>query len=190
MADWRADLEALDRLSPEVAPPAGLQRRIEARLFGARPSGLARLWASAGLWRAVAAAAVVAAVWFGVYRPPAPPPSGLPEARLVSALASVDSDVSLLAVYEPQAAVLNISRTSGGAPPGRSLELWLIEGSSPPVSLGVLPDSPLARVPLSRDLAAEISAGSTLAVTQEPAGGAPNGAPTGPVVAAGEVSEI
>jgi anti-sigma-K factor RskA len=172
-----------------VAPPAALGRRIETQLFGRRPSALARLWGSAGLWRAVAAAAVLAAVYLGTLAPPAPAPEG--EARLISALASsAGSDVSLLAALEPQAAVLNINRTSGEAPSGRSLELWAIPEGEAPLSLGVLPDAPRARIPLTRELAARIGPGTTLAISDEPAGGSPTGAPTGAVLAAGPVSEL
>jgi anti-sigma-K factor RskA len=133
--------------------------------------------------------AAVAALGFAAGVPRAPLPGEAP-ARLISALASVDSDVALLAMLEPEAAVLSINRTSGAAAPGRALELWVIEGSNPPISLGVLPDVPQARVPLPRELAARLGPGTTLAVSSEPPGGSPTGAPTGPVVAAGPVSDI
>jgi anti-sigma-K factor RskA len=190
VAVWRADLEGLDGAFPEASPPAGLERRISERLFGARPSMVARLWRSAPLWRGVAAAALLVALWFGLAAPPPVAPPGEAPARLISALASVDSDVSLLAALEPQAAVLSINRTSGAPAPGRVLELWMIEGDVPPVSLGVLPDSPVARVPLTSEQASGIGPGTTLAVSDEPVGGSPTGAPTGPVVAAGPVNEI
>jgi anti-sigma-K factor RskA len=189
VADWRAEFEALDVAFPEVAPPRRLGRRIEERLWGRRPSLLARLWGSAGLWRAVAAAAVVAAVWLGTLVPP-PQVPGEPQARLISALASQNSDVSLLAELEPEAAVLNINRTSGAPAAGRSLELWMIQGDEAPVSLGVLPEATRARVPLTREQAARIGPGTTLAITDEPAGGSPTGVPSLPPVAAGPVTEL
>jgi anti-sigma-K factor RskA len=183
VATWRADLERLDGAFAEAAPPAGLERRIEARLFGREPSGLARLWRSVGLWRAVAAAAVLAALWVGVLAPPAPQPT------LVSALAPVNSDVELLAVYEPRQAVLSLNRTSGAPAAGRSFELWLIEGGQPPVSLGVLPETVEARVPVPEALAARLGPGAQLAVSDEQAGGSTTGVP-GEVVALGGVAEI
>ena len=190
VAAWRADLEDLNGAYAEDPPPTALERRITERLFGARPSALARLWQSAWLWRAVAAAAIVAALWLGPLAPTPVAPPGLPQARLVSALASVDSDVALVAVLEPEAAVLNVSRTSGAAAPGRSLELWIVQGAAPPVSLGVLPEGRLARVSLTREQAAAFGPDTTLAVSDEPAGGSPTGVATGPVVAAGPVSEL
>ena len=188
VAAWRRDLEPLDAAYAEAAPPAGLERRITERLFGAPPSPFARLWESVGLWRAVAAAAVVAAVWLAV---PAVRGPGEAPARLVSALAAQGgSDVTLVAVLEPAAAVLSINRTSGAAPQGRALELWAIEGTNPPVSLGVLPDAPLARVALPPDLVARLGPGAVLAVTEEAPGGSPTGAPTGAPVAAGTLSDV
>lgn len=57
--------------------------------------------------------------------------------------------------------------------PGRSFELWgLTEGSSTPVSLGLLPTSGRVRVP------AIVPAGTLLLVTSETLGGAPQGQPT------------
>ena len=189
VAAWRADFEALDGAFAPVAPPAGLEARIRARLFArgaAAPSGLARLWRSAGLWRGVAAAAVVAAVVLG--RPVVPPPvPGEGPARLVSALAQQgDSGVALVAIWEPQASVLNINRTGGAPAPGRVLQLWVAQDGAP-VSLGVLPDQPLARVVVPREIGARIGAGSLLEVSEEPLGGSPT--PTR-LVAAGTVSEL
>ena len=112
VAAWRADLEPLDAAYAEAAPPAGLERRItdaalRRRALGPRPA-LAQRRALAGGRRGGGAGG-------GLVRPCRPrrrrSPGEAP-ARLVSALASGDSDVALLAVFEPQAAVLNINRTS------------------------------------------------------------------------------
>lgn len=189
---WRIRLSPLDAAFAAVPPSPSLWPRIEARLFGARRSVLGRIWAHAGIWRALAGAAAAAAVYLLLAGPTtlAPPPPGTAPARLISALASVDSEVALLALLEPQAAVLTINRTSGAAAEGRALELWLIEDDAPPVSLGVLPDAARARVPLEAGIADRIGAGGTLAISDEPLGGSPTGAPTGEVVAAGNIAEI
>ena len=191
VAAWRADLEPLDAAyagdRPAARPRAAHHRPpLRRAALAPRPAleqrrPLARRHRGGRRRRPLARR---------IRAPPAPPP-GEPQARLVSALASAaGSDVTLLAVLEPQAAVLSINRTSGAAPPGGSLELWMIEGGNPPVSLGVLPDTPLARVPLPRELADRIGPGTTLAVSSEPLGGSPTGAPTGPVLAAGPVADI
>ena len=191
--DWRRRLAPLDKGFAAAVPSAALWARIETRLFGQqRRSLVRRIWTSAGLWRGASVVAAGAAIYLATVGPeeiglqqPAPP-----EARLVSALATAESELELLAMLEPEAAVLTINRTSGGAAQGRSLELWLIEGEAAPVSLGVLPDTPRARVPLDAGIAARIGAGATLAITDEPEGGSPTGGPTGDVLATGEITEI
>ncbi|HJY78264.1 MAG TPA: anti-sigma factor [Burkholderiales bacterium] len=73
------------------------------------------------------------------------------------------------------------------AGPAQSYELWLIpaEGGAP-VSLAVL-GSLDARFALPQAQAARLTRGAKLAVSVEPAGGSPTGAPTGPVVFAGAI---
>ena len=78
--------------------------------------------------------------------------------------------------------------SSGGARPGRALELWLIEGDDPPVSLGVLPDTEATVLQVDAAVAAALP-GGVLAVSDEPPGGSPTGQPTGDVLATGQVEE-
>lgn len=66
---------------------------------------------------------------------------------------------------------------------GRALELWAISPGQAPRSLGlVLPGQTTVLTPRLPPLP-----GDTVAVTLEPAGGAPNGIPTGPIVLSGKV---
>ena len=65
-----------------------------------------------------------------------------------------------------------INRTGGAAAPGQALQLWVVEDDAP-VSLGMLPDGPLARVAVPREIAARLGPGSALAVSEEPPGGSP-----------------
>ena len=53
----------------------------------------------------------------------------------------------------------------------------MIEGEQPPVSLGVLPDTPLARVPLPRELAARLGPGQHARGQRRAAGGSTTGVP-------------
>lgn len=69
-------------------------------------------------------------------------------------------------------------------PQGRALELWAVNGTAAPVSMGLLPDSG------RKTLSIPQGAGTQLLVSQEPAGGSPTKAPTGPVVYAGTLTGI
>jgi anti-sigma-K factor RskA len=74
------------------------------------------------------------------------------------------------------------------APAGRTYELWLLpaEGGAP-VSLGIVPALD-ARLTIAAAQAPRLRAGAKLAVSVEPAGGSPTGAPTGPVILVGDIT--
>jgi anti-sigma-K factor RskA len=54
-----------------------------------------------------------------------------------------------------------------------------------PISLGLLSDDPLTTLVPPPEIAALFAAGATVAISREPPGGSPTGAPTGPILAAG-----
>lgn len=185
LREWEEHLALLaDEVKP-VAPPPLLKSCIEERLFPAGSGSRRGLWgwfAGAGLVAAVAVAAVV--ILPRVTTPPTVEPS------FVAEMAAEDRSLVVVAQFVPETATLQIQRHTGAAAPGRALELWLIaEGAPGPVSLGVLPAEPAASLQVSAELAAQI-AGSTFAISDEPAGGSPTGLPTGAVLAAGAVQEI
>ncbi len=79
---------------------------------------------------------------------------------------------------------ISLTRTAGKpAAQGHSYELWIILEGQTPKSLGLIDQTLTMTAPK-----AEI--GYTLAVTEEPAGGAPKGIPTGTLVAAGRFEKI
>ncbi len=188
VARWQAHFEGLDNAYAPVAPPARLQAKIEERLFGPRPSLVARLWGSAGLWRTVAAAAVIAlGVLLG--RPVPPPEAPVPD--LVATVAPTVGDVQLVALVDRPAGVIRFTRLAGSAPPGQSLELWVLpEGTTAPASLGVVPAEARFTVPIPADYAEQIGPGTAILVSAETQGGSPTGQPQGPVLASGAVSEL
>jgi anti-sigma-K factor RskA len=68
-------------------------------------------------------------------------------------------------------------------PSGTVHELWALPANgAAPVSLGLLPQSGSRTVALNPAQAADLLAAGQLAVSREPAGGSPTGAPTGPVL--------
>jgi anti-sigma-K factor RskA len=66
----------------------------------------------------------------------------------------------------------------------RSLELWALKKDGPPASLGVIAADKLTAV--NRQALPKDTKG--LAVTLEPLGGSPHGAPTGPVLFVGDLT--
>jgi len=68
-------------------------------------------------------------------------------------------------------------------PAGKSHELWVLPANGgAPVSLGVLPHDGEQHRVLSAAQRAALAGATTLAVSLEPTGGSPTGAPTGPVL--------
>ena len=173
-----------DDIAP-IDPPAKLRRTLMSRLFPARQVPLMqRLW----LWQviSVAALATVAFLALPVLREA---PVQSPGEVYATRMAAEDSALELLAVMDMSRGDIALRRVSGTAPEGRVLELWAILPDRAPISLGVLPEGEVNRVVLPADLAPE-AAQITLAITDEPPGGAPDGAPTGTIMAAGTVAEL
>ena len=100
------------------------------------------------------------------------------------------SDVRYIAVYDASTNDIGLSRVAGEPAQGRDFELWVIDGQQAPASLGVIPDGASARLPVSDEWRAKLNTGAVFAISLEPAGGSPTGAPTGPVVAVGDLKQI
>jgi anti-sigma-K factor RskA len=67
-------------------------------------------------------------------------------------------------------------------PDQRSLELWALPPEAAPVSLGLMPASGRLRLALDERQRAAVGLAANVAVSEEPLGGSPTGAPTGPVL--------
>lgn len=183
VARWQDRLQPLSEVVPPVAPSERVWRAIEARLDGTAAAAPARRspWGALAFWRGwsvlATAAAVVMAVLL-VQPTPMPPPVVVVLAAPEGAntfVASLSADGHSL-VVRPLAAV------EVGA--GRALELWAVPGQGAPRSLGLIQsDRPTV---LRRRL--ELPATAALAVSLEPPGGSPTGAPTGPILYTGRVS--
>lgn len=160
---WQNRLSGLNDDYAE-APAPNLLPQIEARLFpvAVKP---ARNWLG---WLAGAGAVAALLVVFALPQPQAP------------LLATVAGEgLSYEARYD--GATLTISRIAGTpAPTGQVHELWIIAPGAAPVSLGLLADGDLT-------VTTQAPKGWTLAISLEPTGGSPTGAPTGPVLAAIEI---
>ncbi|HEY2189879.1 MAG TPA: anti-sigma factor [Caldimonas sp.] len=185
---WQERLMPLTAAIDPVQPPGEVWRRISDRL-DRRKSVVASAWQRLSFWRSLSAFASVVAIGLALLlaspRPEAPPivvvlsPTGSAASgpAAVPIVASISGDGTTL-VTRPIVPV--------AARPDRSLELWAVpkDGASPR-SLGVLPAASGATVALRKQVLAGVD---TLAVSDEPAGGSPTGAPTGPIVYAGKFS--
>lgn len=186
---WEERLDPLGQAYDPVQPPAELLGAVERRLFGAgspRPG----LWQSLGFWRGLAAALFAALVIGASLMIMLPRMTAAPAGGYVAELAGDAAGLRLAAFYDAKTGVLKLNRVAGGPAQGRELELWLIAGNAPPVSLGVLPSQAMAALQLPAGVAARLAPDAMLAVSDEPPGGSPTGQPTGAVLATGPLSAI
>lgn len=186
---WRSRFAGLDAQFAETPAPAAVWSRIERRLFA--DTARAGWWNSLALWRGLsAAAAAIAVVAIGInLATPRPDPNAF-AAQLVAALSAQGSNVQVVALYNAQTGQVRLTTISGDAVPDKDYELWAIEGANAPKSMGVIPINQRVDVPVKSDILAGFGPGVTLAISLEPKGGSPTGAPTGPVVAAGKATPI
>jgi anti-sigma-K factor RskA len=185
LRDWDEHFTSFaDEIAP-VEPPKQIADAIEKRLFAtaAKPS----LWNSLGFWRGFAMASVAAAIMLGAWN--LRPTTNAPDSGLVAQLAGDANAVKLVAYYDEAKGELRLNRTEGAAAAGRSLELWLIAGQDAPVSLGLLPVDTSGKIIVAENLRAKLK-GGVLAISDEPPGGSPTKAPTGAVLATGQLTAI
>ncbi|MBU4531389.1 MAG: anti-sigma factor [Hoeflea sp.] len=188
VASWQTDLAHLDDAYQPEAPPQGVKARIDARLFAeaAKPAG--GLWSSLAFWRGLAFAAIAVAA-IGIFQTSLQGPADPVAApSLVAELGAPGSSVGLVAALDPASGVFSITPAAFSPEDGKSLELWLVPGEGAPVSLGLVPGDG-GQLVLTPDLTGRLSAGALLAISLEPVGGSPTGAPTGPVVLSGELGQ-
>ena len=182
---WEEEFANFSNEVAAVAPPKSVQQGLETRLFGQieKPS----LWNSLNLWRGLAIASLAAVIAVGAWNFRSPPEQK--GEALVAQVAGEANSVKLVAFYDDIKNELRLNRTEGTAAEGRSFELWLIAGTDAPVSLGVLPAANTVRLAVPEPLRAKFK-GGVLAISDEPAGGSPTGAPTGAVLATGQLSAV
>uniref|UniRef100_UPI0025BF359F anti-sigma factor n=1 Tax=Aquabacterium sp. TaxID=1872578 RepID=UPI0025BF359F len=181
-----------------VAPSPAVWDGIERRLFPDAASargamdqatqGLVRWWQKLVLWQGATAMATVAAVSLGLLlsqpgpvQPPivvvmaAQPDAAKPGVQPVGFVASVGGDgrsLVLKPLNEGQQVALN-----------KALELWAVPAQGAPRSLGLVSAQGATTV-MRAQLLKETAA---FAVSVEPPGGSPTGAPTGPIISVGKL---
>lgn len=185
---WEENLSQFNDDYAPALPPRDSFSTIETRLFGRdvpqRVSRLARLWNSATLWRAVSLVSLIGvASLAGVEL-------GLWEGRyggrhIVADLKTTNADLSLVANYNRTNGRLRVTPVAATGEAQKSLQLWMIETSGKPHSLGVLPQTGEGEFLVADSMRPALKNGVTLAVSIEPFGGSPTGLPTGSVIGTG-----
>jgi anti-sigma-K factor RskA len=171
---WAKIVQRLDRLGDApttmLANVVGMERRL-------------RRWRAA----AVAASAIAASLFLFVgFRELTRPEA---EKTLVAVLQKDAQSPAFLVSVDLDQKLLTIRAVAAPPQPGKSYELWLVHDDlKTPRSLGVIGEGPFTVVqPRLAAYAPGTIEQATLAVSLEPEGGSPTGAPTGPVLYAGKL---
>lgn len=186
--DWDIRFSAYtDEIAP-VDPPKGLLRKIKAEAY---PDSGKRIWQSLGIIPAFLGAGAAALVLLialnigGMQQPDGPAPS------LTAELADDDRSVIVAVAYlEASNSMILDWEVGARPPPERDVEVWVIVEGDIPVSIGVLTQGGrITELNVPADLRDRLS-GAVVALTDEPLGGTGVDGPTGPVLAAGEVTNL
>ena len=198
VARWEARLAPMTASVAPVAPPARTWGAIAKRI--GRPAGRG-VWDSLAFWRALAlfTGGTAAALFMVVISnaPPVPVPAPAP---IVLRAPSTDTQAGYVAVLSDPKTEQPVVFVSAGRDsdelwvrtldpsirvPEKSLELWALPKSGAPRSLGLVSGEEKGVLKLASAAETSLADVPKLAVSLEPKGGSPSGAPTGPVLFTG-----
>jgi anti-sigma-K factor RskA len=110
--------------------------------------------------------------------------------RLVAVLQQGPNAPAFLLTFDIQRRMLFVRRVSAPAEAGKSYQLWLVSKNlGAPRSLGVVDNGEFTSRDLSGNYNIDTLRTATYAISLEPNGGSPTGAPTGPVLFTGRAVE-
>ena len=192
---WELTLSPISDEATEQAPPSTLWERIEDSFEtkADQPVVLAlrrrvQFWRGASF--AAMAAAAALALFVAVPQKSQQQPEEESRGLLLASLSSEDTNTSLSAAYDPDGQSLLVSPGVLKGDTEHQHELWIIPEGGTPVGVALLRPGQPQRVLVRPEIAPHFRGRSTLAVSVEPIGGSPTGQPTGPVIAAGQLSSI
>ena len=181
VAAWEKRLLPMALKAEPVQPAAAVWNSIENKLGWTAPAARPASSLRVRFWQTFAALATVAAVVLGTRTPTLPPT----EAPMIVVLHATKGSETLVAGLSPDRQQLTIQPLQKVAlTSDQSLELWALKKDGPPASLGVIAADKLTA--LNKKTLPKDTKG--LAVSLEPLGGSPTGAPTGPVLFVGDLT--
>ncbi|MBQ0928846.1 anti-sigma factor [Ideonella alba] len=192
VAAWQETLLPLAGSIAPVTPSARVWQAIEARLFGPSPTAAAPApwWQRLLPWRVAAGLASTAALALAVALAVPPPPTApvlvvlMPNANASVTSAQLSQARFVASVSADGRGLVLRPLDTLSVDAGRALELWAVPAQGAPRSLGLVASDRSTR--LLRDSLLQNTA--AFAVSVEPEGGSPSGAPTGPIISVGSLS--
>lgn len=193
VAEWEERITPLAQAADGISPPERVWQAVSRRISGATrgAGGLA----SFNFWRGLAvtssAFVLILAAFIGMAPRPDPP-------MAMVAVMEDDRGVPAMVVSWPQMKAMRdphirikVVQEHPTMAQGTAWELWLLPpGKAAPVSLGLISTDVDQTMKLKPALATRMEGAWGVAMSVEPAGGSPTGAPTGPVIFKGQCVKI
>ena len=192
VAEWEARISPLANAATGIAPPSRVWRAVLRRIAGAkRGAG----WAGLGFWRGLAMASTAIVIAFvaalGLVWQPEPP-------MAMVAVMEDDQGQPALVVSWPQMKAarepyvrIKVLQEHPTMAPGTAWELWMLPGGQgAPVSMGLIGIDADQVMKVKPALMPRMDRAWGVAMSIEPKGGSPTGAPTGPVIFKGQCVKI
>lgn len=184
---WQNKLNPLFLAVPQVAPPKRVWKSIQSDLFKKRKTKES-WWDNARLWRWLGGAAFACTVFLAVYIVQL----NLQNKAQPTYIAVLNNDLQKAAVvvkFDANSKSLELAQLAlHSLPEKKTMELWVIPDTNVPVSLGVVENSKNITVSLRPDQIALLKQSKAIALSLEPLGGSPTGAPTGPILFSGAIA--
>jgi anti-sigma-K factor RskA len=183
VAAWERRLQPLADTLPAVEPPDGIIEKVFARIDGVRGANAENVihlhravqrWQLTSAVMAAAAGILAGVVLLDLTAPP------VRQNEYVAVLTSEGAAPKFVASINLATGMMSLRRVeTGSMPADKSYELWAIEPGQAPKSMGIVEQASLT-MPMEGPMDE-----TTLAISLEPKGGSPTGAPTGPVMFSG-----
>lgn len=195
VADWQTRLMPWADEIAAVEPPDAVWQRIEAtlpahplrRASDRAPAQAVSWWNGLAFWRGLAfgagglAIASIAALFIVLSKPA--------QAPLVATI-EAGGRSAVVATIDPRRGTILVVPATLSVPQGRVPELWLIPPGEKPRSLGVITTDRAVTITIPANLLPQTTAQAVLAISDEPPGGSPTGAPTGQVIGTGKLTNL
>lgn len=188
--EWEQRMIPLGLSLQPMEPPAKVWNLLQ-RQLGPKAK-TAGLWHHLGFWRSLGIFASSVALLFLVYFGSHGKMFWGQQASYVSMLMNEKAQSTWMVSLGPKMESLEVKAMHPmSLPPDKSYELWMLPGGGQaPISLGLMPMSGSMKMPLPEKARAAVAQAQGLAVSLEPAGGSPTGAPTGPVQFQGSLISV
>lgn len=190
VAVWEARVTPLAAAASEIAPPPRVWRAISRRI-----AGTARAGGSLAFWRGLAITGTTIAVLLAAFIGTVPRAD--PPLAMVTVMNDDRGQPALVVSWPPMNAMrdphirVKVVQEHPTMAAGTAWEMWMLPGGkAAPVSMGLIGIDRDQVMKIAPALAGRMANAWGIAMSVEPAGGSPTGAPTGPVVFKGQCVKI